>query len=189
MPKKTSPEVIAAAVQSVREGHSYASVAEAAGVTEITVGRWVRAARGPDEPKPLPIAQRAKVLLDKAHGATDPGPELPPPGPPIDPTDLPGTLRSMMAQLLQDADRMRREGYEAKAVAAMAAAGRLAPTLKQLEAIAADGADMIRISQADIRALKVKMLERFKAICDRPLLCAKCNRELATEWGESGRAR
>jgi hypothetical protein len=64
-----------------------------------------------------------------------------------------------------------------------ATVSKLSVTMRQLDAAAQASADGITVSAAEVARIEASLAERIKAICNRPLLCAECSRELSVFWG------
>lgn len=65
---------------------------------------------------------------------------------------------------------------------ARTAAG-LTPVLARLEREDREVDGAVRISPAEAAKTRESVIERIKAICNRPLLCSKCSRELSVFFG------
>jgi hypothetical protein len=183
MPRpKPDPEIVAEAVRLVRAGSSTRDVAEAIGVTATTIQRWVAAAPPPAAPAvPADVQARAARLVERAP-ATEPD-DGPDPLEGVDPNDGLAYAKAMRAAAVRNATIARREGNHTAAQRAMRDAANMAPLIARLERDARSDEGVLRLSVADLEQDTQKARELLVAICDRPLLCAKCSRELSAEWG------
>ncbi len=125
-------------------------------------------------PKPNPLA--AEIEARKA--AT-------PPAPPVDTSDTLGTLRGLLESFMGEAHRSR-EGNPRLATTLAKSAADVLDQIRKIEARQAEDENCLRLSRDEIAKAHAAALERFKALCDRPLLCSDCGRKLAIAWGEAG---
>ncbi len=181
MPRpKPDPDVVSAAVSAVRAGASYRDAGEVAGVTATTVKRWVDAAPAAAA-VPADVQARARRLVDRAPAAdVSDGPD---PLEGVDPNDCLAYARAMRASQIRNAKIAQREGNHTAAQRNMRDASGMALLIARLERDARDDSGILRLSVAELEQDTAKARELLVAICDRPLLCAKCSRELSAEWG------
>lgn len=108
-----------------------------------------------------------------------------PPAPPVDTSDTLGTLRGLLESFMGEAHRSR-EGNPRLATTLAKSAADVLDQIRKIEARQAEDENCLRLSRDDITKAHAAALERFKALCDRPLLCSDCGRKLAIAWGEAG---
>jgi hypothetical protein len=184
MPRpKPDPDLVALAVSGIRAGSSYRDVAEVAGVSAATVKRWVdAAAQAPAAPAvPADVQARARRLVERTSAPdVDDGPD---PLEGVDPNDSLAYARAMRAAAIRNANIARREGNHTAAQRAMRDAAGMAPLIARLERDAREDTGILRLSVAELEQDTLRARERLEAMCERPLLCAKCSRELSAEWG------
>lgn len=208
MPRNTfpqpDPEHVQYAADEMAKGRSSREVVKdfaalGVSVSHMTVARWSAKINGPKpavppKPKPARVAPAATV----AHRVQRPNPlaaELAqrkadaaaqaPPTPAVDTTDTLGTLRGLLESFMAEAHRSR-EGNPRLATTLAKSAADVLDQIRKIEARQADDQSQLRISRDEIAKAKQAALERFKALCDRPLLCSACGRALAIAWGEAG---
>jgi hypothetical protein len=168
MPKaKPDPELVAQARELIAMGASLREAARTLGVTAPTIKRWI------DEPAgEIPAALPAHMK--------------PPEAPPIVPLDT-SDPRRMVEQLIGDIYSMiqsNRASGDTRQMGSLAATvSKLSVTMRQLDAAAQAAADGITVSAAECARIEASLAERIKAICNRPLLCSECSRELSVFWG------
>jgi hypothetical protein len=172
MPKaKPDPELVAQARELVAMGASLREAAHTLGVSAPTIKRWIEA-----EPEPSPPLPPAAL---PAH-------MQPPEAPAIVPLDT-SDPRRMVEQLIGDIYSMiqsNRASGDTRQMGSLAATvSKLSVTMRQLDAAAKDSADGVTVSAAEVARIEASLAERIKAVCNRPLLCAHCSRELSVFWG------
>lgn len=179
MPKpKADPELVAQARELVAMGASLREAASTLGVSAPTIKRWLDAP-APAEPLPAPSSAPPPPADLPAH-------MKPPEAPPIVPLDT-SDPRRMVEQLIGDIYSMiqsNRASGDTRQMGSLAATvSKLSVTMRQLDAQAQSAADGITVSAAEVARIEASLAERIKAICNRPLLCAECSRELSVFWG------
>jgi hypothetical protein len=175
---KPDPDLVKAALEAVAEGHSFRQIAEAVGSTEGSIRRWAKLA-GVRPRSPVTPESVAAVALP-AHML--PAPVGKPP-PEIDPTDLLGSVRAMLAdQSAQMAD-LRAVGNTRGAQAAAANMAKVALLLKQLESAQLEDATTLKIPRAELDQARAAIRARRDAIAARPIMCAECSRKLSVSQG------
>lgn len=190
-PKIPDPEHVQYAHDEMAKGRSSREVAAELAtlgvpVSHMTVARWAKqwpaqqaraAEPGPMvAPAPRPNALAADLAARKA--AT-------PPPPVINASDTLGTLRGMLEGFLLEAHRSK-EGNPRLAATLGKAASDILDQIRKIEARQAEDQSQMRVSREEIAKAHAAMLERAKALCARPLLCADCGRKLAIAWGDAG---
>jgi hypothetical protein len=172
MPKaKPDPELGAQARELVAMGASLREAAHTLGVSAPTIKRWIET----EAPAPASIPP-----------ATLPAHMKPPEAVAIVPLDT-SDPRRMVEQLIGDIYSMiqaNRASGDTRQMGSLAATvSKLSVTMRQLDAAAQASADGITVSAAEVARIEASLAERIKAICNRPLLCAECSRELSVFWG------
>lgn len=174
MPRpKPDPELVALVLEAVRAGGSCREVAVEAGISQMTVQRWAKAA-GVKAAEPTPEHMRP----------AEPEPEAP---------DLvqgegnAATLaftRAMQANLLRMSRTAEKSGNFASAQKAARDAAGLAAVIARLELGASADSDVLRISRNELRTAEATIEARLQALADRgPIRCADCARALSVLWG------
>lgn len=177
MPKaKPDPELVAQARELVAMGASLREAAHTLGVSAPTIKRWIESApaeRPPSAPPPPPPAALPAHMKPPEVMAIVP----------LDTSDP----RRMVEQLIGDIYSMiqsNRASGDTRQMGSLAATvSKLSVTMRQLDAAAKDSADGITVSAAECARIEASLAERIRAICNRPLLCAECSRELSVFWG------
>lgn len=136
----------------------------------------------PPPPAPPPNAL-AQVLAEKRERAAAQA-AAQPPAPEIDASDTLGTLRALAADMLRQASAEKLSNPKLSATLTRSTSD-VMNTIARVEKTTAEASDLIRFSRKELHDGAVAALERFKAICERPLHCARCARELSVEWGEA----
>lgn len=172
MPRaKADPDDVAKAAELRALGCSFREIGQTLGVTATTVKRWL------DEPPPAPANTPPAAL--PAHMAV----ALAPPVVPLDMSDPVAMIAQLIAEQHAAIAADRAAGNMRAVSSNMSTLERMTKTLKQLQAGAADDANTVRISRAEISKIEDSLRERVAAICNRPLLCAECSRKLSVQWG------
>lgn len=189
-PKEPSPRRVAAAVAAVASGRSLRDVADEYGTSYVTVLRWVKKAKA-SEPPPkakakapaAPWTGLTAALTERSEPppAEDEAPE------PAEGATLLEQVRSLHRDLLGTARDAKRVGNMKAAQAALAAAGNLMNTMARLAKLEAEGADVFKISMAEIKATKESLRDRLATMRGRPLCCAACSRKLSVSMAYEGR--
>jgi hypothetical protein len=175
MPKaKPDPELVAQARELVAMGASLREAAHTLGVSAPTIKRWIESepAERPAPPSLAPAALPAHMK--------------PPEAPPIVPLDT-SDPRRMVEQLIGDIYSMiqsNRASGDTRQMGSLAATvSKLSVTMRQLNEAAQSAADGVTVSAAEVARIEASLAERIRAICNRPLLCSECSRELSVFWG------
>ncbi len=204
-PKLPDPEHVQYAHDEMAKGRSSREVAAELAtlgvpVSHMTVARWAKqwAERQKATTAPTPVAAHATgrktVGGAEAIGAPRPNPlaaeiearkAATPPAPPVDTSDTLGTLRGLLESFMGEAHRSR-EGNPRLATTLAKSAADVLDQIRKIEARQAEDENCLRLSRDEIAKAHAAALERFKALCDRPLLCSDCGRKLAIAWGEAG---
>jgi hypothetical protein len=178
MPKaKPDPELVAQARELVAMGASLREAGHTLGVSAPTIKRWIesepaeRPASAPPPPPP-PVALPAHMK--------------PPEVTPIVPLDT-SDPRRMVEQLIGDIYSMiqhNRASGDTRQMGSLAATvSKLSVTMRQLNEAAQSAADGVTVSAAEVARIEASLAERIRAVCNRPLLCSECSRELSVFWG------
>lgn len=172
MPKpKADPALVAQARELIALGASLREAAQTLGVSAPTIKRWIEEPPA-ESPAPPPAALPAHMQ--------------PPEAPAIVPLDT-SDPRRMVEQLIGDIYSMiqsNRASGDTRQMGSLAATvSKLSVTMRQLDAQAQAAADGITVTAAECARIEASLAERIKAICNRPLLCAECSRELSVFWG------
>lgn len=179
MPKaKPDPALVAQARELIALGASLREAAATLGVTAPTIKRWIDA---PAEPPP-----------ERPASAPPPPAELPAHMKPpevaplvaVDPDDPIALVKQLIREQREAIYADRASGARGQSVSSGAAVlEKLVKTLKQLEEGQRKESEGIVISAAEIARIETSLAERIRAVCNRPLLCAQCSRELSVFWG------
>jgi transposase-like protein len=172
MPKpKADPELVAQARELVAMGASLREAARTLGVSAPTIKRWLEEAPA-SAPPPASAALPAHMKPPEVPAIT-----------PLDTSDP----RKMVEQLIGDIYSMiqhNRASGDTRQMGSLAATvSKLSVTMRQLNEAAQSAADGITVSAAEVARIEASLAERIKAICNRPLLCSECSRELSVFWG------
>lgn len=92
-------------------------------------------------------------------------------------------VRELLAEARAQFTAATASGDSASAQRYARTAAGLTPVLARLEREDREDDGAVRISLAEAAKIQDSMNERIKAVCNRPLLCAKCSRELSVFWG------
>lgn len=92
-------------------------------------------------------------------------------------------VRELLAEARAQFAAASARGDSASAQRYARTAAGLTPVLARLEREDRDEDGAVRISQAEAAKIQDSLTERIQAICNRPLLCPKCSRELSVFWG------
>jgi hypothetical protein len=102
----------------------------------------------------------------------------------VDVDDPIALVKQLIREQRQAMHDDRAAGTRGTAISSAAAVlEKLTKTLKQLEEGERKTADGITVSAAELARVKASLAERVTAICNRPLMCARCSRELSVFWG------
>jgi len=188
-PKAPSPRRVAAAVAAATGGRSLRDVAEEYGVSYVTVLRWVNKAK-PKKKAPKkseaepPWKGLTSSLTGRAVAEEEEGEEEPAEG-----ATLLEQVRALQRDMLSTAKAAKGVGNMKAAQAALASAGLLANTIARIAKTEAEGADVFKISRADLAATEESLRKRMQTMKDRPLLCEHCSRRLSVELAYEGREK
>lgn len=172
----TAPSTEAEILRMAGEGVSHREIARRLGnVSRTTVARVVK--RHAERKPAAAIAERARKV--RAHMAP-PDPIAPPSAvdasaPAID------QVRALMADARAQLDAATAIGDSITAQRCTRNSAALASVLARLERIEHADSDVLRISRAQIDEAIAGVYARVEAMLDRPLVCAKCSRELSVE--------
>lgn len=192
MPRNAPPaDAVQYALDGIKAGRSLEDLARditAGGysVTKMTVSRWRDKYGGaPQQPKPGALAADLGKRAE-ARAAAPAEPEAPPVDAVTSQEDALAFTRRMLADTLKRAKDAEVVGNYSAAQRAGRDASALVTVLARLEKTTADEDDAVRVSRKEIDETMAQLEERMRAICDRPLLCSECSRELSIDWGEGG---
>ena len=187
MPRpKADPQLVAQAIELVRIGCSYRDAGQTLGVTAPTVMRWVKEAESVPPPREPSAPPPAPPSAAPPPAVTLPAHMAPPPAVPFEPvntTDPIELVRQLIREQHAAIQADRQSGNTRGAASNAATLERLVKSLKQMENAARGEGDGIRVSNAELARVRDSLAERVTAICNRPLLCAQCSRELSVFWG------
>jgi|SRR6185369_4969760 len=186
-PTPPDPDAVAFARERKAAGLSLSAIAEemaAVGypVTPMTLSRWLRDPAAAVEPRG-PRRSKAKASTPRqALAGRAPAP------PEQEPDADPGTLEAMRAILTRTIREVEAQRIINPKLAQQLGrdVGTYAAIVSRLEKGAEDDADQLRFSRREVDQAMTALLERVKAVCDRPLLCAECSRKLSVDWGTGG---
>jgi hypothetical protein len=176
------PETVQMALEMASTGMSDADVATemtslGVAVSEGTIGTWRK--RYGDGPKRTTASPEAKAKIAARRVAVPADPEAADDSIDDDPLRA---LQKMQAQMQRDAATARAVGNVTAAQRSMTAAAGLAPVIARLLHASKDDASTLRISRVEIAQRRADGIDRVRKILERPLLCAKCSRELSICW-------
>jgi hypothetical protein len=155
--------------QLSEEGLSTRAIARVVGTSHTTVARVLREPPPPPAELPAHMAPSAPLVIPLDASSSD-APAL------VVVRELLAEARAQFAAASACGDSASAQRY------ARTAAG-LTPVLARLEREDREVDGAVRISPGDAAKTRDAMFERIKSICNRPLLCAKCSRELSVFWG------
>jgi hypothetical protein len=162
-------------------GASLREAAATLGVSAPTIKRWVES---PADPAPRAAPASAPPSAPPPAGL--PAHMKPPEVSAIVPLDT-SDPRRMVEQLIGDIYSMiqhNRASGDTRQMGSLAATvSKLSVTMRQLNEAAQSAADGVVVSPADAAKSRDAMFQRIKAICNRPLLCTECSRELSVFRG------
>ncbi len=203
-PKLPDPEHVQYAHDEMAKGRSSREVAAelktlGVPVSHMTVARWAKAhaqkkagagsdaGREPSQAKPpeqSPPPPSSAPKLNPLAAEIEARKAAAKPPPPVDTSDTLGTLRGLLESFMGEAHRSR-EGNPRLATTLAKSAADVLDQIRKIEARQAEDENCLRLSRDEIAKAHAAALERFKALCDRPLLCSECGRALAIAWGEA----
>jgi len=161
-----------------RTGATRAEISEALGVSERTVTRWAAWAAGrPRGGAPRPSPARPPLPVPPAAAAG--GPVEEPAG-----TDALSMVRGLVEPLRAAYEAATAAGEDRAAAYVARTIAPMLPVLARLEKQAAESADVLRISMAEIDAARLAYRERVARLLEQPLTCAECGRRLRVAWVE-----
>jgi aryl-alcohol dehydrogenase-like predicted oxidoreductase len=179
MPKKVDTKDRRAAIAAVDSGTPRRDVAAKYGVSEMTIGRWVKER---DRGGARTIADRAAAL------PTIPDAPDEAPADDVDPSDTLGFLKQMVTDTQRRIRLSERQGNLAAAQKMGRDLGGLLNTVARVERLERSEEELIRITREQLVEAKASVLAKVHALADRPLHCAECARKLSVRWGREGRA-
>jgi hypothetical protein len=208
---KYDPEAVAYAVAEVAKGRSYREVAEelvglGVDVSHMTVKRWSQAkkddggsippadstgasvAAGDGEWVAEPVKSVARKIRQRGGGgvakAAPPPPELEPPTP-ADPEsfDYEATLLGMLRDAQAEAKAFTAASNPKAAQTAMRRASELMKVLAQSEKRKPADPDVLSFSRKEIEEEWARLEGTLRTLCERPVLCSACSRELSVAFG------
>jgi DNA invertase Pin-like site-specific DNA recombinase len=178
MPKKVDTKDRRAAIAAVDSGTPRRDVATKYGVSEMTIGRWVKER---DRGGARTIADRV-AAMPEIKVSID---ELPSD---VDPSDTLGFLKQMVTDTQRRIRLSERQGNLAAAQKMGRDLGGLLNTVARVERLERSEEELIRITREQLVEAKASVLAKVHALADRPLHCAECARKLSVRWGREGRA-
>lgn len=171
------PELVDLVLRALRSGTSHAEVARLAHVSPGTIATWMRKYAGGG-------GACAKRLTPEIQAAVSTEPSEPPTPDDIDTSTL-GIVDRAVREQLEVARGARTVGNMGAAQRALRDVVGLANTKARLERQQAAARDGLHITREELAAARRVVALRIKALLDRPLLCAHCNRALSLAWAES----
>lgn len=207
MRSKHTPEKARAIAADIEKGRSTRDIARDFGISEGTVRNWTIAqqalerdqARAIDHANKRPGGRFAGVQplrfdaaakretprpetnaerLQRAAAEQATAPELPP-----DERDTLTQIREMFRDSVTRGKEAQQIGHSADAQRFGRIAAVLVPVIARLERDSKADEHTLKISRQEIAERRLKVRQRFRAICDRPLLCSACSRKLSVFWG------
>ncbi len=182
--KSPDPEVVQQARELVAAGCSLREAAKVLGTTAPTIKRWIERPAELDavasEPPPARASSAPPAAALPAHMFTPDAPPLVA----LNADDPIGLVKQLIRELHAQIHADRVAGARGVTVSSsIATLEKLTKTLKQLEEGERKTADGITVSAAELARVKASLAERVTAICNRPLMCARCSRELSVFYG------
>lgn len=176
------PDTVRIALEFVSTGMSHDDVAAEMGLSASTIGSWVKRYGG-GKVISRTVAPAAKARAEARAAEPEPSDE-----PDADPAeagddDLVASLLRLQKEMHDEARASKRLGNMTAAQRGLKAVADLAPLIARLKRAAKDDRDVLRVSRSEIDRAHADHRERLHKLLDRPLLCAKCGRELSVEWG------
>ena len=152
------------------EGLTNRAIGRALGSNHTTVAKVLANPAPLKAPAPLPAHMSPPPALAMA---------------PLDTPDAPAlqVVRELLAQAREQFARATQAGDSNGAQRYARTAAGLTPVLARLERAEQDASDAIVVSRAECERIEESLTERIKGVCNRPLLCSKCSRELSVSWG------
>lgn len=166
-------------------GATTRAIAEAVGVSHMTVGRYLRAHRPAAAPEPASPTPDAEFLAGLLGGA--PAPVVAEPGAEPEPTneDLLTFMRRSMYAAQSDARTARTAGNYAVAQKSSRDAVQYAAIVARLEKLETQREGMLCVkSIAEIDAAMASLDERAEKVEDQPLCCSECGRAMRRRRAE-----
>jgi AcrR family transcriptional regulator len=172
MPASKRDEYKAAVIEAHAKGATTREIAKAVGVSHMTVARWIKDA----DVKPTIAARAAKI-----EAAAADAPDVP--ADVVLPERAPEKLRVQIDHAWAMVEVAKRAGDYKSSAQFSKLAAELTNSLLRAERGEVEDADAIRISRREIDEKRAEIMATVKAICDRPLLCAQCSRQLSVDYG------
>lgn len=168
--------MIAEAVRLVKAGNSLREVADAAGVSHMSVARWVKDATPAPAGVPADVKARAQRLVKKADAVAPPPPVDPMAG--VDENDSLAFAKAQRRAYLQAAAAAQAEGSHAAAQRAHRDAAQMSILIARLEKAQAAEGDEVRIPRAELERAEAEIEARLLTLTGGPVLCGECRRKL-----------
>jgi hypothetical protein len=143
-------------------GESNRSIARDFGVSHVTIGKVVATAA----PVPPPAAPPTPTATD------------------AEPFDSSASALEVCRRLLADAVADTSSADRTVAQRSRRDAAGLAILLARLEKSERADEDVLHVSRADIEEAMASVMEKSRALCEKPLLCAECGRQIAVLMAE-----
>jgi hypothetical protein len=169
-------------------GRANTDIARELGLPESTVRVWRgQAAQAPAlEP---PRVRRPMPALTPMAGPPPLPAALPvePEGDPVplDLADLEGTFERFIRSAESNASAAARDGNHTAAQRGMRDAANMAMALARLTRERRKGEEQLVVTREELEATQRTLRDRVHALLEKPLVCARCSREIAIEWGRT----
>jgi hypothetical protein len=165
-------ELVRQARALAAEGLSRRAIGDRLGVSHTTVGRLLRSGGVADDDDAPPDTEREPRGPEAPDDTAD------------EEIEMLARLKDMQRRALDRADRFEAAGDFTAAQRAERNAAIIAPAIMRAEREARAGEDTLTVSMAEIEQGIAEIEESYKAICDRPFVCAECGR--ATRLRDAG---
>lgn len=175
----------ARALEMFPSGRANTDIARELGLPESTVRVWRKAAEAVPHVGPERVRRPMPALAQVAGPAPPPPEPEPDEGVPLDLTDLEGTFARFIMSAEQNATRAARDGNHTAAQRGMRDAANMAMALARLTRERRRGEEQLVITREELEKTERTLRERVRALLERPLVCARCSREIAIGWGRT----
>jgi transposase-like protein len=183
VPAPPAPDALVAnrenAIALLERGGTLRSVARQLEISHSTIKRWADEVGGV-------AAIHARVAASRATPAPAAAPVVAPAPAVGDGLSKLREVRDMYLELAANAHRAGDYTLEARA---LRDAGKAANDVARIEASLSGEDDDIVIHRADLERAQESLAERLRTLADRPIVCARCSRELVREAAEGKEGR
>lgn len=179
------PEVRERAYDLIQQGRPHVEIARELGLSEATIRKWRREIQS--EPAYAPVSPAVQGRLALAASVALPRAPAPdePASVPVDLDDIEGTLSRFVQTATQNAEAAARDGNHTAAQRGMKDASNLALALIRHKRQVREQSENIVITREELQSTERTLRDRVGALLEKPLVCARCSREIAIEWGRT----